>query len=384
MKKILVFAIAVMFLIVACGDEKPSSKDGENQDTSANEAALDEDNAQPTEEEVVDETVVEDQCPDNEDKTEPGECGCDELDIDADKDGVVDCIDECPEDSAKAVEGICGCGTADVDTDEDGTMDCEDLCPEDVNKIEAGNCGCGTPEDGCAMFRLKELKLADPKINVACVNVTGKANDEGNKALNLRDEEDESILLNNLIFVFKEYDQASNDSMEIDVVGNADCSGVDEISCVYGEGVVMETTYQNMQEGICFEPNADVVKSSHIDDINTPEAQCYQTDIRESFTIMLGEIELILEDIQFAATYDKNAAGSLINGVAVGFLSKEIAETLLIPEGTPVAGGKKVSEILPGGGMTCPILGDKIDEKDSVEGWWVHLNYIAEKVNFGE
>jgi hypothetical protein len=87
-----------------------------------------------------------DQCPDDPDKTEPGDCGCGNTETDGDDDGVSDCTDGCPEDSGKQVPGECGCGTADVDTDRDGSADCNDLCPSDATKRTPGDCGCGTPD----------------------------------------------------------------------------------------------------------------------------------------------------------------------------------------------------------------------------------------------
>ncbi len=40
------------------------------------------------------ETTTEDSCPDNDLKTEPGVCGCDEQDLDLDNDGTIDCVEE--------------------------------------------------------------------------------------------------------------------------------------------------------------------------------------------------------------------------------------------------------------------------------------------------
>lgn len=90
-----------------------------------------------------------DECPQDEDKTWPGECGCGIPDTDTDGDGTPDCSDECPEDADKTVPGECGCGSPDDDTDGDGVLDCEDECPEDPQKTEEGNCGCGVAETDC-------------------------------------------------------------------------------------------------------------------------------------------------------------------------------------------------------------------------------------------
>lgn len=59
--------------------------------------------------------------------------------------------DECPDDPDKSEAGQCGCGMADTDTDSDGTADCNDGCPDDPEKTDPGDCGCGIPDDAsCA------------------------------------------------------------------------------------------------------------------------------------------------------------------------------------------------------------------------------------------
>jgi hypothetical protein len=87
--------------------------------------------------------VQSDQCPNNTAKTSPGQCGCDILDTDTDKDGTADCNDGCINDPLKVAPGVCLCGTADTDSDGDGTPNCNDGCINDPLKIAPGACGCG-------------------------------------------------------------------------------------------------------------------------------------------------------------------------------------------------------------------------------------------------
>ena len=70
-----------------------------------------------------------DDCPNDQNKTDPGVCGCGTPDADTDEDGTPDCNDDCPNDQNKTGPGICGCGVSDADTDTDGTPDCNDECP---------------------------------------------------------------------------------------------------------------------------------------------------------------------------------------------------------------------------------------------------------------
>jgi len=87
-----------------------------------------------------------DNCPDDPDKTEPGDCGCGVPDTDSDGDGIADCLDNCPDDPDKIEPGDCSCGVPDTDSDGDGIADCPDNCPDDPDKTGPGDCGCGVPD----------------------------------------------------------------------------------------------------------------------------------------------------------------------------------------------------------------------------------------------
>ena len=83
-------------------------------------------------------------------------------DIDADGDGVPDCllIDLCPNDPNKTSPGTCGCGVPDIDADGDGVPDCLliDLCPNDPNKTSPGTCGCGVPSASASVSSLSRAE----------------------------------------------------------------------------------------------------------------------------------------------------------------------------------------------------------------------------------
>eukprot|EP00808_Paulinella_micropora_P011522 g25188.t1 len=123
-----------------------------------------------------------DLCDHDRNKTDPGQCGCNQADLDRDGDNVADCVDLCPDDPNKIAEGhcgcsvaetpdsdgdnvydcddkcgddaskhnstgICGCDVSDVDSDLDGVADCNEDCDGDPFKSEPGVCGCGIPDD---------------------------------------------------------------------------------------------------------------------------------------------------------------------------------------------------------------------------------------------
>ncbi len=105
----------------------------------------------------------EDDCDDTRSDINPGEPeACDETDHNCDgdiDDGLIHpyplCLDLCPDDDDKTEPGICGCGIADTDSDADGTADCDDLCPDDPYKTDPGECDCGVADvdgDGDTVF----------------------------------------------------------------------------------------------------------------------------------------------------------------------------------------------------------------------------------------
>jgi hypothetical protein len=69
--------------------------------------------------------AADDECCDDPNKTEPGECGCGIPDVDSDTDGELNCNEECPNDPNKTEPGMCLCGNAENDSDDDGVIDCK-------------------------------------------------------------------------------------------------------------------------------------------------------------------------------------------------------------------------------------------------------------------
>jgi len=73
------------------------------------------------------------------------------LRVDTDSDGTADHEDGCPEDADKTAPGDCGCGELDTDSDEDGVADCNDNCPDDENASQRDydSDGVGDACDNC-------------------------------------------------------------------------------------------------------------------------------------------------------------------------------------------------------------------------------------------
>ncbi|MDA9864538.1 hypothetical protein N9C70_05665, partial [Flavobacteriales bacterium] len=106
---------------------------------------------------------IDDGCPNDAAKIAPGTCGCGNVDVDVDNDGLCDedgsddCFDTSACNYADADNAACntptGCetctnndgtgGTNANDDDSDGTCNIDDGCPDDPAKIAPGICGCG-------------------------------------------------------------------------------------------------------------------------------------------------------------------------------------------------------------------------------------------------
>jgi len=71
--------------------------------------------------------------------------------VDSDNDGTADSEDGCPDDANKTAPGECGCGTLDTDTDGDGIADCHDNCPDVPNSDQHDRDGDGVGDvcDNC-------------------------------------------------------------------------------------------------------------------------------------------------------------------------------------------------------------------------------------------
>ena len=116
------------------GEELPDAVSNDETDTSNNDPVEEPDtdkepepdtdsDTEPDKDKDKPDSDVEDLCPDDFDKTEPGICGCNVPDIDSDGDGIMDCVDNC-----YLVEN-----PDQLDTDGDGVGDACDNCPNHHN-----------------------------------------------------------------------------------------------------------------------------------------------------------------------------------------------------------------------------------------------------------
>ena len=113
---------------------------------------------------------VEDLCPTDFDKTEPGICGCNVPDVDSDGDGIMDCVDNCyliANEDNDTVGDACDncpnhpnknqdpsfCDTTIIDPDGDGIDTINDNCPNLANpdQLDSDGDGLGDACDNCKL-----------------------------------------------------------------------------------------------------------------------------------------------------------------------------------------------------------------------------------------
>jgi len=66
---------------------------------------------------------IDNKCPLDPNRMEPGVCSCGTPHIDSDGDEMLDCKDQCKDDPKKTAPGLCGYGAADTDSDGDSVPD---------------------------------------------------------------------------------------------------------------------------------------------------------------------------------------------------------------------------------------------------------------------
>lgn len=138
-------------------------------------------------------------------------------------------------------------------------------------------------------------------------------------------------------------------------------------------------TFTNVASGTLFTPFASSTKP-YTPPITLPVGPGFVTD-PVPYTLDFGALAIPLENYQIAATYSGTPTSLLVDGVAVGFLKKSVANTVLVNLGS--LGNKPLSSFLPGGTSCCANPLDDTDTgPDAVShgGWWFYINFTAAKL----
>jgi hypothetical protein len=116
--------------------------------------------------------------------------------------------------------------------------------------------------------------------------------------------------------------------------------------------------------------------------ITSTSAPCFVTDPRV-MTVPLFGANVPLRDARIAARYVGSPAGTLTNGLFLGFLAQADADLIVIPSSYALVGGQRLSSVLPGGTSNCASFSDK-DTHGGVPGWWFYFNFDASRITWSD
>jgi hypothetical protein len=235
-------------------------------------------------------------------------------------------------------------------------------------------------------FRFTDLDLRDPHIFVNLFGVTDitdlpfggvSFNGQLEEALTT-DADGDGFLDLSPVNLFRPLDQAAT-TTAAEIETGARCAAPPAISCVPG-GAAVATTATNRAVGLCLGPIAGTTTDHYALDVALATAPCFSTS-SATLTIDLLGIPLTLNDARIGATYVGDPATGEMNGLLVGFLSEAAADSTILPDSFPIAGGEPLSLVLPGGTDNGASHSD-MDEHNGVPGWWIYLNFAATRTDW--
>jgi cysteine-rich repeat protein len=296
-------------------------------------------------------------------------------------------------------DGCCPNG-ANANNDNDCTPSCGNKVVESGEQCDDGN---NDPNDGCTMckttalpptaFRMTDLDLRDPHTFVAligCNDITDP-NFLGTSVNGLiqtaittdGDMPADGLLDFSPTVVFRPLDQ-SKATGAADIYLAACTAPLAGTSCKPGTNPATAITVTNMTGGQCLAALAGTTQP-YTPAITNTSAPCFVSNA-VTLNIVLAGIPITLHDTKIAATYVGNPAGTLTNGLLMGFITEAEADATVIPANLPVVGGKPLSSLLTGGKTLSDMMNachnnksDK-DTNNGVAGWWFYLNFPAGKV----
>jgi len=192
------------------------------------------------------------------------------------------------------------------------------------------------------------------------------------------DDDGDGYLDLSLMLLFRPFD--ANAVTEIVDARNGSCvTPAGATSChVNTSGPSVRAYYDGFPAGSCLEIIGGTIRP-YTPTITEPTAPCFKTEPQGLFFTVFGDQDLPLQDAQISAKIVGTGPDSLIEGLIVGFLKEDDADSILIPVSYPVIGGQPISLLLPGGTGNCAAHTD-MDFYDGSDGWWFYINFTAENV----
>lgn len=254
----------------------------------------------------------------------------------------------------------------------------------------AGKADGEQPHAQPVVLRLTEVRVREPHFFVrplfSCIDFTDKGafgepsiNELLNASIREDDPEDPDGMLDlSLLLLFRPFDAAAaGGTVEF---GSGQCSApADSTECdVEPAALPSPTRFSNESVGQCLRADEGHLSTqSYEPRPATIVGPCFKTEPMDA-TLRLGVLELPLRDVTIAATYEGTA---LQSGMLRGFLRQSDADTNLLPPDLAAVGGQPVSIMLPGGEDNCADHDDR-DERDGELGWWLYVDFTAERVAY--
>ncbi len=246
------------------------------------------------------------------------------------------------------------------------------------------------PTEIAEVFRANHIALRDPHVFVnigICVDLTeapGILNTYVNGLIAdaIQQESDGEFSLN-LLAAFRPLQQPPAAGGEFEIYTGECTAPLFGETCSPGDSTPASTTYATQAAGTCVAPVAGTTgpgnAGSYTPGIISSTAPCLATD-PTSVSFSLDVINVDLEDVVVGGTFVGNPADDIANGLIVGFLSEEAADSITIPQEVILVGGQPLSHVLPGGSTNCAPHDDRDIGPGGVLGWYFYLEYSAHRV----
>lgn len=246
---------------------------------------------------------------------------------------------------------------------------------------------------GLDAFRFTELVVRDPHFYsapplIGCIDITdttplgadASVNGVFRAAINSDDPEmpDGNLDLN-LVLLFRPLDQTEGARGEMDFANGSCPVAGGGASCAQTPGTPMfAAAYTNMGAGsTCLAPEPGNLGGYSPQPMSTsgPCLHAGPTQIQ----IATAVFSLDLAMVEVAAQYDGEPTDGLISGSVKGFISRTVAESTPLPaELAGLIGADSVAGLLAGHPDNCKT---DINDMDG-EGWWMHADFKAERVEW--
>ncbi|MEM9488533.1 MAG: DUF4215 domain-containing protein [Myxococcota bacterium] len=289
-------------------------------------------------------------------------------------------------------DGCCPSGAGSGEDTDCPDAVCGNGVPEAGEQCDDGDDKAGDGCDDCVLedatptaFRIVALAFSDPHAFVnlgVCLDLTSELNGLISASFSADDNNDDILDLS-LVAVFRPLAQSAP-TVPMDIVF-ADCTApAAGTTCSPPSGGPPTTTTaaNNSDAGTCLGVVAGTARP-YKTPVTEAVAPCFASN-SETLSLDLLDVVVELTDAQVAATYVGDPATGVTNGLMRGFISETAADAVILPDDLPLVGGQPLSSLLPGGTGNCDSGDDRDVGPGGVTGWWLYLNFVAERVSWSE